>query len=109
LTLLSQRLLIDGNGWGDGTISEPRYPHDLIELTFPGHKRISEKAIELYERGHSIAETASMVGMAATSLFDAFKEQRIPTRPAWKTKNKNPPYGYLVTGSEAADGSQCNT
>ena len=35
-----------------------------------------------------------MVGMPATSLFDTFKERKIPTRPAWKARKKNPSYGY---------------
>ena len=81
------------NGWGDNTTSEPRHPHEILELCFPGHKRISEKAVELYEKGHSVAETAAMVGMPATSLFDALKEQKLVTRPAWKARKKNPAYG----------------
>lgn len=67
---------------------------------FPGHKRISEKAIELYEKGHSIAETAAMVGVPASSLFDAMKEKNIPTRPVWKAQRKNPAYGYAWFSGE---------
>ena len=85
---------VEGIGWGGLTISEPRYPHDSIEITFPGHKRISEKAVELYEKDHSIAETAAMVGVPASSLFDAMKAKNIPVRPAWKARRKNPAYGY---------------
>lgn len=87
-------------GWGDFITSEPHYPHDFVELTYPGRKRISEKAIELYEKGHSIAETAAMVGMPTTTLFDEFKEHRVSTRPASESRKKNPPYGYAWLSGE---------
>ena len=87
-------------GWATGTISEPCYPHEIIEFTFPGKGRISEKAIELYEKGHSSAETAAMTGLPATSLFEALKEQKISTRPAWKTRRTNPSYGYAWLSGE---------
>lgn len=66
----------------------------MIEITYPGHKRISEKVVEFYEKGHSIAETAAMVGVPVASLFDAMKERNVQIRPAWKAQRKNPPYGY---------------
>lgn len=93
-------MLIDEIGWGGFITSEPRYPHNFIELTYPGRGRISEKAIELYEKGHSVAETASMVGMPSTSLFDAMKELSIRIRPAWKTRRTNPSYGYAWLSGE---------
>jgi hypothetical protein len=87
-------------GWGDFITSEPRYPHDFIELRFPGQRRISKKAIELYEKGHSIAETASMVGVPPTTLFDELKERRVPTRSVSSARKTNPPYGYTWLSGE---------
>ena len=87
-------------GWGNFITSEPRYPHEILELTYPGHGRISKKAIELYEKGHSIAETAAMVGMPATSLFEGLKARSTPMRPAWKVRKTNPSYGYAWLSGE---------
>lgn len=35
-----------------------------------------------------------MIGVPATSLFEAMKDRNISIRPAWKARRKNPPYGY---------------
>lgn len=95
-----QFLREEGIGWGDFITSEPRYPHDFIELTYPGHKRISEKAVELYQKGHSIAETAAMVGVPTTTFFDELKARGIPTRSASEARKTNSPYGYAWLSGE---------
>lgn len=38
--------------------------------------------------------------MPATSLVNAMKERNVPTRPAWKARRKNPPYGYAWLSGE---------
>ena len=87
-------------GWGDDTTSEPSHPHEIIEFSFPGRRRITKKAVEIYEKGHSIAETALITGLPKTSLFEAMKANKIPTRPLWRAGKPNAAYGYAWLSGE---------
>ncbi|MGE0633249.1 MAG: recombinase family protein [Pseudobdellovibrionaceae bacterium] len=87
-------------GWGDFLISEPLHLHEIIEFRHIAHRRITEKAVEFYEKGHSIAESAAMAGMPASTLFDEMKANNIPRRSWRKAVRPNAPYGYAWLSGE---------
>lgn len=81
-------------------ISEPVHPHEIIEFRHIEPRRITKKAIEFYEKGHSVAESAAMAGMPASSLFDEMKACNIPRRSWRKAMRPNAPYGYAWLSGE---------
>lgn len=81
-------------------ISELRYPHEIIEFRHITPRRISQKAIEFYEKGHSVAESAAMAGIPASTLFDEMKARNVPRRSWRKAIRPNAPYGYAWLSGE---------
>lgn len=81
-------------------ISELRYPHEIIEFRHIAHRRITEKAVAFYKKGHSIAESAAMAGVPASTLFDEMKAHNIPRRSWRKAMRPNAPYGYAWLSGE---------
>lgn len=81
-------------------ISEPVHPHEIIEFRHIAYRGITKKAVEFYEKGHSIAESAAMAGMPASTLFDEMKSNNIPRRSWRKAVRPNALYGYAWLSGE---------
>lgn len=84
------------------TISEPVHPHEIIEFRHIAYRGITKKAVEFYEKGHSVAESAAMAGMPASTLFDEMQINNIPRRSWRKTVRHNTSYGYAWLLGEIA-------
>jgi hypothetical protein len=97
-------------GWGDNTISEPRYPHEIVNFFVFGRERIIEKCIPLYEKGYSLAQVSDMTGAAASSIFETMKRHKRVVRSASAARKTNPPFGYAwLSGKLVMDPNEYKT
>lgn len=97
-------------GCGNGSIYHPSQPHDIVNISHLVKQGISQKASELYEKGHSTRAIARELGIAKTTVKNRLSEAGVALRThsndqATLTKKpraksiKTAPYGWcLVEG-----------